>query len=181
MVKKSSGVPEKRLLARRIFIYSLAAFVLGVLQCSFFARLQIFGATPDLLLGSICAIVLLDDKRVAMVYAVAAGYFIDAIGAVPPSFSPLFYLVFALIAATIAEKLIPRFLSYVLLTLPVIFLGALFTFVELWISVGALPSLTAWLGIALREMLCTFVLCLPVFFLIKLCTLPIGARSKFSF
>ena len=181
MVKKTASSNERRTLARRIIIYSVAAFVLGVLQCSFFSRLKIFGATPDLLLGSICAIVLLDNARSAMIYAVAAGYFIDAIGAIPPSFSPLFYLLSAVIAAVIAEKLIPRFLSYSLLLVPIVCIGALFTYVELLVWSGTLPSFAQWTAVSLPEMLCSFVLCLPVYFLIKLCTVPIGARSTFSF
>lgn len=181
MIRNTSGSAERRGVIRRVVIYGIAAFLLGVSQCSFFSRLGLFGATPDLILGSLGAIVLLDNKRAALVYAVAAGYFIDALGALPPSFSPLFYLACATFVSIIAEKLIPRFISYVIILVPLVVFRAVFTYLNLWISLGALPPIGASLGIVLPEMLSTFILCLPVYYLIKLCTIPIGARSKFSF
>jgi hypothetical protein len=181
MMKKTFGAVEKRAVARRIVIYGAVAFVLGVLQCSFFSRLKLFGATPDLILGSLCAIVVLDDKKASFVYAVASGYFIDAIGSVTPSFSPVFYLLCAAFATIIAEKLIPRFLSYAIMLLPLVIFKGLFTYLNLWIAAGALPSPSASLGIVLPEMLCTFIFCLPIYYLIKLCTVPMSAKNNFGF
>ena len=92
----------KRMILRRVIIYGAAVFLIGVLQCSFFSRLKPFGATPDLLLGVIAAIALLDNRESATVAAVAGGFFIDALGAIPPSFSSIFYLVCAVIAIAIS-------------------------------------------------------------------------------
>lgn len=180
-VKNISGGAEKRMILRRVLIYGCAAFLLGVLQCSFFSRLKPFGATPDLILGSLCAIALLDNKKSAVVYAIGAGYFIDALGSVSPSFGALFYLVCAVIAVTVAEKIIPQFFSFAILLLPMLVCRALYTYLSLWLSLGSLPPIGASMGLILPEMLSTFVVCLPVYFVIKLCTIPIGARSRFSF
>lgn len=181
MRKKSLGAVEKRAILRRIAIYGVAAFVLGILQCSFFSRLKIFGATPDLILGSLCAIVVLDNKKAAFVYAVSAGYLIDSIGALTPSFSPLFYLFCAVFATIMAEKLIPRFISYTIMLIPLMIFRGLFTYVNLWLSAGAFPSLSIAMDIVLPEMLCSFILCLPVYYLIKLCNIPMSAKNNFSF
>ncbi len=172
---------EKRAVLRRIFIYGAAIFFLGILQCSFFSRLKPFGATPDLMLGAVCAIALLDGKGAAAVSAVGAGYFIDALGAVSPSFSPIFYLLCAVTASLLAEKLIPKFISFILSMLPLIAIKAIYTLICLTIAFGSLPSLSAAIPLILSEALSTLIICVPVYFLIKLCTIPICARSKFSF
>lgn len=173
-----SGAGDRRLLARRIIIFGLVAFFLGIAQCSFFARLRPFGAVPDIMLGSLCAIIMLDNRKSGAVYAVAAGYFIDAIGAVLPSFSPLFYLLCVVCIGKISEKMMPRFVSFAVLMLPAVVLRALFTCVNMCIVAGDVPAWSVLLSTVLPEMLCTFVFCLPVYFLIKLCMLPINLDNR---
>ncbi|MBE6576987.1 MAG: hypothetical protein E7653_02470 [Ruminococcaceae bacterium] len=175
----SSG--EKRMLLRRIIVYGIAIFLIGVLQCSFFSRLSPFGSTPDLIISTVCAIAMLDNKKAAIICAISAGYFIDALGSTAPSFSALFYLIAATVAILIGEKLIPKLLSFLLLMLPMLVLRGIGTYLNLWIAIGKLPAASVLGSIILPELLSTFTLCIPVYFLIKLCMLPIGARNKFSF
>lgn len=181
MMKHIAAAGEKRTLIRRITVFSIAVFFLGILQCSFLSRLSPFGAVPDIMLGMLCAILLLDCKGSAAICAVAAGYFIDALGAVPPSFSPLFYVISAGVLGILSEKMMPRFVSYAVLLMPAAALRAVYTYVSLCIAMSGVPPLSAFTGVILPELLSTLVCCLPVYFLIKLCMLPIGARGKFSF
>ncbi len=180
-MKRLSSSGEKRLLLRRLIVYGIAIFLIGVLQCSFFSRLAPFGSTPDLILCALCAIALLDNKKAALVCSIAAGYFIDALGAVAPSFSALFYLVAVTVAILIGEKLIPKLLSFLLLMLPMLAIRGVGTYLALWISAEKLPTLSVLPSVILPELLSTLTLCVPIYFLIKLCMLPIGARNKFSF
>ncbi len=175
----SSG--EKRMILRRVIVYSITIFLLGVLQCSFFSRLSPFGATPDLMISAICAIALLDNGRSALICSIAAGYFIDALGATSPSFSALLYLGAAALAIIIGEKLMPRLLPFLLLMLPMLATRGVGTYISLWIFTAKLPHPSVLLSIILPELASTLLLCVPVYFLIKLCMLPIGARNKFSF
>jgi hypothetical protein len=180
-MRRFADTGEKRMLLRRIIIYTLLFFFLGVMQCSFFSRLKPFGAVPDIVLGGICAILMLDNKRSAAVCAVAAGYFIDALGAVPPSFSPLFYLICVAVLGRVSDKLMPSALSYALLMLPALLLRAAYTYVSIWINMASAPALgTALIRVMLPEALSTFVFCLPIYFLVKLCMLPIGAKGRFE-
>lgn len=179
-MKKLADTGEKRMLWRRIIIYAIAFFILGILQCAFFSRLKPFGATPDLLLGGICAVMLLDDKKAAAVCAVGAGYFIDALGAVPPSFSPLFYLLCVASVGMVTDKLMPGLASFLLSVLPAALLGAVRTYVSMWVSFSALPPLTGVWTVLLRELAATVLFCIPVYFVIKLCTVPIDAKGRFS-
>ena len=174
---KNSSAGEKRLLLRRLIVFGAVGFILAIAQCSFFSRLKPFGASPDLILGSLCAIILLDGKKCGAVYAVAVGYFIDAIGSVPPSFSPVFYLLCTVILGMIAEKMMPRFVSFAVLMLPAIMLRAVFTYFNLWLSSAVRPTLGTFAHVALPEMLSTAVFCLPVYFIIRLCMYPIRQES----
>ena len=180
-MKRLSSSGEKRMVLRRLIVYSIAIFFIGVLQCAFFSRLAPFGATPDLMLCAICAIAMLDNKKSALICAIAAGYFLDALGSTSPSFSALFYLVAATVAVLIGEKLIPQLLSFLLLMLPMLALRAVGTYINLWIAAGMLPSASVILGTIFTEGISTLALCIPIYFLIKLCMIPIGTRNKFSF
>jgi len=132
-------------------------------------------------LGMLVAIMLLDSQPAAAVCALAAGYAIDAIGATPPAFSPVYYLTCVALLSLFSSKMMPRFASYCLM-LPAALVGrALFTFVNICISFGTLPSFRLSISIIWREALATLIFCLPIYFLVKLCALIIGARKKFDF
>lgn len=172
-----SPTGEKLRILRRIIIFGLVGFFLCILQCSFFSKLKPFGVTPDIVLGSILALSMLDSKKSAAVYAVSTGYFLDAIGATPPSLSPVFYLLAVALLGFISDKMMPRFLSFGTLMLPAVCLRAIFTFISLWISLGVFPPTAYITSVILPEMLSTFIFCLPVYFFIKLCMLPIGSKG----
>ncbi len=172
-LKNLADTGEKRMLLRRIIVYSISFFLLGVLQCAFFSKLKPFGATPDIVLGGICAVLMLDNKRAAAVCAVAAGYFIDALGAAMPSFTPVFYLLAVALISAFAEKMMPSIVSFAVAMLAFCALGAIFTWLGMCLTYSALvPILTVWQTLV-RTALSTLICSLPVYFVIKLCTLPI--------
>ena len=168
---------EKRILLRRILIFGGAFFLLAILQCSFFSYLKPFGATPDIVLGGICAAIMLDNKKTAAVCALGAGYFIDALGSPTLAFSPLFYLICVAVVGWISDKLIPRFASFCVLLLPALLLRAIYTYASLWIHTQSFPAVIPLVSIILPEIISTFVFCLPVYFVIKLCLIPIDAKG----
>ena len=180
-MRRIADTGEKRMLLRRIIVYTALFFFLGVAQCSFFSRLKPFGATPDVVLGGICAVLMLDNKKSAAVCAIAAGYFVDALGAVPPSFSPLFYLACVALIGYLSDKFMPSFASFAMLMLPASLLRAVFTYLNLLITMGKAASFGAAItSVMLPEMISTFVVCLPIYFLVKLCMLPIGTKGRFE-
>ena len=178
-IKNLADTGEKRMLLRRIIIYSAVFFFLGVLQCAFFSRLKPLASAPDIVLGGICAVMLLDDKKAAAVCAIGAGYFVDALGSVPPSFSPLFYLLCVAVVGQVTDKMMPSLASFAVSVLPAAGLGAVYTFINLWLTFGELPSISClWIAL-LPEFLCTSLFSLPIYFLMKLCTVPIDAKGRF--
>ena len=178
-VRKLTGSADNRPLLRRIIVFGIVIFIFGVLHCAFFARLSPFGTTPDIMLGLLCAILMLDGKKSACVCSLAAGYFVDAQGAVAPALSPLFYLLAVCALIIPAEKMMPRFASFAALLLPAVLLTALETYISAFIAYSSLPPSAIFTRVLLPEMLSTYIFCLPLYFVIKLCMLPIDDRGHF--
>lgn len=61
-------------------IYSVPLFLIGVLQVTFFAKINVLSATPDLLLASVVALALCEEHRVCTVCGIVAGFLYCALG-----------------------------------------------------------------------------------------------------
>ena len=161
------------MLLRRILLLGGAAFLLCILQSSFFSRLRPFGAVPDLMLGGVVAVMMLDNKYSAAVLALGGGFFLDCIGSSTPAFSPVFYLAAVAVLGIVSDKMELRFASFGALLLPAVALREVYSLLYLWGMQGGLPPFGELALMLLSEALVTAVFCLPVFFLIKLCMIPI--------
>ena len=61
----------RQLFIRRALVFSPVIFLLAVAQCSFFAQLKILPAVPDLMIGVIVAIAMLDSQKAAVVCGIS--------------------------------------------------------------------------------------------------------------
>jgi hypothetical protein len=167
---------------KRIIIYSILALLISVAQCSLFSSLDICPATPDLILGLVIAAAMLDSVRPAMVIGISAGFLCDALcHSGDRSFSALFYLLAVLLLGTLAEKMLPRFYSWLCLMAIGLILRAAYTAVLACIAIRALPAPSILLSAILPELAVTAILCLPIYPIVRLCVKPIKAHSRFSF
>lgn len=167
-------------LFKRIVIYGLMTLVLGSAQCSFFPILKICPSTPDLIMGMILAVVLIDSERSAAVLAVCAGFFLDAVGGGSLSISPVVYLLFVILIRIFSHKMLTSFASFVILMAPMLIYRAAATVVCVLITSGTLTLGGIW-KVIFPELLCTALLCLPLYAIVKLCTAPLETHSKFTF
>lgn len=180
-LKKNQNDILRPEIIKRVLIWGILLLVLAAAKCSFFSNLHICPATPDLLVGAVAAITLLDSKKSAAIFAVAAGIVSDALGGAGISLSPVVYLLIAALVAVLGEKMLPAFPSYAVLLIPAILARELIGMAEIFVLYRSLPTLEVILGTFLPEAICTFIFCLGLYPLIKLCSLPLGARNKFSF
>ena len=167
--------------ARRIVIYGALTLILGCAQCAFFPTLKICPATPDLIMGMLLAIALLDSPRCAAVCAICAGFFIDAVGGSPLALSPIVYLLFTMIISAFSGKVLKSFFSYVLLLIPALIYRAAATYLCFSLHIGAIAPLWSLKEILLPEAVCTAILTLPVYFIVKLCSRPLDNHGRFNF
>jgi hypothetical protein len=164
---------------KRIVIFSIATLLIGTAQCSFFPMLDICPRTPDLIMALILATALCDNAKSAMILAIGAGFFIDAIGATSFALSPMIYFIYAVIIGAVSQKFLKSFPSFALLLLPSLLYRALATTIMFFLTNGALSG--GLFVTLLLEAICTFVVGLAIYPLINLATKPLSSHKKFSF
>ena len=169
---------KSQLLLRRSFVYCPVIFLIAIIQCSFFAELRILSAVPDLILGLVVGIAMLDSQKAAVVCGVGAGFVIDAIGSSGLSLSPLFYMLIGALCGALAKKMLPRFLSWALNLLIFSAAKALLTILNLMYLPGGFSFADSLLSTLLPEFICTFIICLPIYFVVKLCMIPIDSKRQ---
>ncbi len=180
--KKRNPISNMRLeTAKRILIFSVATLILGSAQCSFFPMLDICKRTPDLIMGLILATALCDGGKSAMILAIGAGFFTDAIGGSSIALSPLIYFVYAAVIGAISEKVMKSFPTFLLLLLPSLLYRALSTTAMCLILQTARINGTFIYDTLVLEMISTFIFCLPIYFIMNLATKPLKTHKKFSF
>ena len=169
---------KSQLLLRRSLVYAPVIFLVAIIQCSFFAQLKILPAVPDLILGLVVGIAMLDSQKAAVVCGIGAGFVIDAIGSSGLSLSPLFYMLIGALCGALAKKMLPRFISWVVNLLVFSATKALFTMLNIFLLPGGFSFKDTLLSILLPEFVCTFIICLPIYFIVKLCMIPIDSKRQ---
>ena len=154
---------------KRVVAYGLLLLILASAQCAFFARLEFLPAAPNLILCTVVAVALTDSIRASAAVGIAGGILLDSIGGVGISLSPLLFFLAAWLVGSLAAKMMQNTASYALLLLPTTVLFGGVRLVELLIA--GEPVFAALRLCVVPELLCTFVLGLPLYGIVKLCTL----------
>ncbi len=165
---------------RRIVVYGVLIWILATASCSFFAKLSFLPATPDLLLCAVVAIALLDSRRAAAVVGMVGGFCLDALGGVGASLTPLFYLLVVLFVGSFAEKALGSFWAWLVLMVPTILLGSLFTTLIVLFRTGGASFSLLLRQILLPEAALTLLFGMPVYFICSLCMLLLRDRRERS-
>ena len=167
-----------QLLTRRLAVYAPATFLLAVIQCSFFSQLSFLPATPDLILGLIVGIAMLDSQKAAAVTGVGAGFVIDAIGSSGLSLSPLFYLFVGALCGAFAKKMLPSFISWLVSLFVFSLFKSILTILNVLYISNDPPFIKMLTELLIPEIISTFIICIPIFFIVKLCMIPIDAKRR---
>lgn len=80
----------------------------SLIQVTLVPRYPIFGVSPDLVLSCVIAAAMFEGAKFGAVTGVISGFFIDAIGSVGLSLSPLIYCVFGYVVGICAELIFRR-------------------------------------------------------------------------
>jgi len=153
--------------AKRIALYSAILFLLTVTESSFLASLWHLPATPDLVLGALAVVSLIDKRENAAITAMIGGVMTDALGGVGIYLSPLIYFGFVLILSLFTKKMMKSYLSWLALLPATLLVRALWTFLGAYIFGGAAAYEILRYAV-LPEAVSTAVLCLPLYPLMRL-------------
>lgn len=163
---------------KRIAVYSLLLFILRVAECSFFGGIRLLPAVPDLVLGALTVIALIDTRETAMISAIIGGVLTDAIGASGIYLSPLFYFCVALLLSLLSKKMMRSYLSYLALMPIALLARAVFTLGKGWLFGNGLGALEILRYAVLPEAICTAVFCLALYPIICICADPLLRGRK---
>ena len=157
--------------------YGIVFFLIAMLET---VTLPLAGAgiVPDLVLCAVVAVAMAEDERVAGICGVAAGFFIDAVGAVGISISPLLYGICGYLTGVLVRFFLRRnFPSYLIYVACAAAARSVVTLMTVYMSQSAVPLYSAFADIVIPEFLLT-VLCSPVLYLII--ALPLARKNKQS-
>lgn len=130
MASKTS-ITKIKAIAYKCSVYSIALFVLSIAQVTFFSKINVLGATPDLMLGAVLLIAMKDDQRVSSICGIVSGFLYCAMG----GFVYPFYMMFSFLCGYVLWIISDRFLgknyvSYLALAVLAFSLKALFNVIE---------------------------------------------------
>lgn len=146
--------------AYKCTVYALALFVLSVMQVTFFSKINILGATPDLMLGAVLLIAMKDDIHVSSICGIISGFFYCAMG----GFSYPFYMIFSFLCGYTLWGVSDRFLgknyvSYLALAILTYGLKALFNVLEISFFAPSFNLLDTFSKALLPEFISSMALC----------------------
>ena len=97
----SARAAKLKILTYKGVFYGALLFILGVLQVTFFSRINLFNATPDLLLGAVIVISMYEDHKVTTICSILSGFVYCSLG----GFSYPLYLIFSFLCGYILWSL----------------------------------------------------------------------------
>ena len=151
---------------KRLCLYSAMIFLAVVAEKAFFATLDYLPAPPDLVIGIVCGVALMDKRENALVCSLVGGVMTDALGGETVYLSPLVYFLLAIILTAFSKKMLKRYPSYLaLLGIATVFRGA-YT-LGMCILLGKMGFLPALARCALPKIISTAVLCLPMYLAVR--------------
>ena len=101
--------------------------------------------------------------------AVGGGFLVDAMGGTGAYLSPILYFVAVLAVSGMAEKMMARILSWILLMMPALLLRAGTTYLNVRLAYGSVSLRELLLHTLLPEALVTLLLGIPLYFIVFLC------------
>lgn len=79
-MSNNTSTARTRTIIYKSLVYGFALFIVGVLQSTFFTKINILSSTPDLLLASVLTVAIFDDHRVSAIVGIISGFLYCALG-----------------------------------------------------------------------------------------------------
>ncbi len=159
MAKRLNSARAKNI-AYKCVVYGIFLFVLSIAQVTFFSKINVLGATPDLLLGAVLLIAMREDQRVASICGIISGFFYCTMG----GFVYPFYVIFSFLCGYTLWFVSDRFLgknyiSYLTLALLTFLLKALFNVIESSLFAYTINMINMFSKAILPEFISSMVFC----------------------
>ena len=147
-------------------LYGVALFIVGVLQVTFFAKINIFGASPDLMLAAVATVALYEDSRVAGVCGIISGFFYTSLGGASLPIYIVFSFLCAYLLCIATDYGLPRkHSSFFVLALLAFLAKALWSFAQISLLAASFSLFGTLKSIIIPE-LCSSMIFSPVSYLL---------------
>ena len=167
----------RRLTWRYILLVGVLLLLVSLLQVSFFARFQLLGVTPNLMIVTVLCIAFFGGEHMGAVVGISAGFLIDSLGATGIILLPLCYFLLGYLVGHFASRASARgFVSYLAYLASTLLFGAVITLIDTAITYESLHFGPLLVHTLLPEALVTAIAGLVLFFPIKLFCALLGRR-----
>lgn len=139
-----------------------------VLQTTFFARVRLFGAVPDLCFAALIIVSFFCGKEVGAITGIAVGFAADALGSVGISLLPVLYLFCGYVCGYFTRAIRQKgFLAYLTVLGAAIPARMAITFIYICINYSTIHLLELMVHILLPEAAVTFLGALALYYPVK--------------
>lgn len=170
--------------SRAVLKYALLAatvFITGILQVSFFTKVRLFSATPDLLMALVLGLAVFDGERTGAVMGVWAGVLSDALGGSGLMISPLFYMLVGYIGGIVVKTWFGKNLpSWVVICFCACMTRSALTLICIAAASASFNFITAFSEVILPEFAGSYIFALPFYFLVRLLCRPFHRSTEMS-
>ena len=178
MAKRASSVKAKSI-AYKCVVYGIFLFILSVAQVTFFSKINILNATPDLMLGAVLLIAMKENQKVSSICGIISGFFYCTMG----GFVYPFYIVFSFLCGYTLWFVSDRFLgknyaSYLALALLTFLLKAIFNIVESSLFAYTVNLLNMFSKAILPEFISSMAFCSLSYVLFTAIARLLNSKSK---
>lgn len=154
---------------QKVLCYGGLTLFFSLLQITLIPRYPIFGVSPDLVLSCVLAAAMFEGAKFGAVAGTLAGFFIDAVGSIGLSLSPLLYCVFGYVTGICAEFLFRRgVLSFTMATVVSYFLRGFATIILVAASWTTYSTTFVFLRVVLPEIALSILFSYPVYLAFRL-------------
>lgn len=154
---------------KKALCYGGLTLFFSLLQITLIPRYPIFGVSPDVVLSCVLAAAMFEGAKFGAVTGVAAGFFIDAVGSIGLSLSPLLYCVFGYVTGICAEFLFRRgVLSFTMAAVVGYFLRGFATIILVAAAWTTYSTTFVFLRVVLPEIALSILFSYPVYLFFRL-------------
>ena len=173
------SVTKIKAIAYKCSVYSIALFVLSIAQVTFFSKINVLGATPDLMLGAVLLIAMMENQQISSICGIVSGFLYCAMG----GFVYPFYIMFSFLCGYVLWIISDRFLgknylSYLALAPFAFGLKALFSIIEASLFAYTINVLNMFSKAIIPEFLSSMVFCTVSYLIFVAISRLINSKSN---
>ena len=166
-------------IAYKCVVYGIVLFIISVAQVTFFSKINVLNATPDLLLGAVLFIAMREDQKVASICGVISGFFYCTMG----GFVYPFYIMFSFLCGYTLWFVSDRFLgknyiSYLVLAMLTFLLKALFNIIESSLFAYTINMINMFSKAILPEFISSMLFCSFSYVIFALIAKLLNSKSR---